>query len=48
MLTERSLVALMMIEIRKTDAFVVITLAGGDKESQPKDIKIALHLSRNL
>jgi putative addiction module killer protein len=27
---------------------VVILLAGGDKKSQPKDIKTALRLSRNL
>jgi putative addiction module killer protein len=33
---------------RKIGQKVVIILAGGDKESQSKDIKIALRLSRNL
>jgi putative addiction module killer protein len=27
---------------------VIILLAGGDKKTQPKDIKIAISLSRNL
>ncbi len=28
--------------------FLVILLAGGDKQTQPKDIKTALRLARNL
>jgi len=36
------------VYFRKIGQKVVIILAGGDKESQSKDIKIALRLSRNL
>jgi putative addiction module killer protein len=36
------------VYFKKTGQKVVVLLAGGDKESQPKDIKIALRLSRNL
>jgi putative addiction module killer protein len=33
---------------KKQDQKVVILLAGGDKRSQAKDIKKALHLAQNL
>ena len=36
------------VYFRKIGQRVIIILAGGDKESQSKDIKIALRLSRNL
>jgi putative addiction module killer protein len=36
------------VYFRKIGQKVVILLAGGDKESQSKDIKTALRLSRNL
>ncbi len=36
------------VYFKKIGQKVVILLAGGDKESQPKDIKTALRLSRNL
>jgi len=36
------------VYFKKMGQRVVILLAGGDKESQSKDIKTALHLSRNV
>jgi putative addiction module killer protein len=36
------------VYFRKIGQKVIILLAGGDKSSQPKDIKTALRLSRNL
>lgn len=36
------------VYFRKIGQKVVILLAGGDKESQSRDIKTALRLSRNL
>ena len=36
------------VYFRKIGQKVIILLAGGDKESQSKDIKTALRLSRNL
>lgn len=36
------------VYFKKKGQRVVILLAGGDKESQSKDIKTALRLSRNL
>jgi putative addiction module killer protein len=36
------------VYFRKVGQRVVILLAGGDKDSQAKDIKAALRLSRNL
>jgi putative addiction module killer protein len=36
------------VYFKKIGQKVVILLAGGDKESQAKDIKTALRLSRNL
>jgi len=36
------------VYFKKTGQKVVILLAGGDKESQSKDIKTALRLSRNV
>jgi putative addiction module killer protein len=36
------------VYFRKRGQKVVILLAGGDKDSQAKDIKTALRLSRNL
>lgn len=36
------------VYFRKMGQKMVILLAGGDKESQSKDIKTALRLSRNL
>jgi putative addiction module killer protein len=36
------------VYFKKIGQKVVILLAGGDKKSQPKDIKTAIRLSRNL
>jgi len=36
------------IYFRKTGQKVIVLLAGGDKNTQSKDIKTALRLSRNL
>jgi len=36
------------VYFKKIGQRVIILLAGGDKKSQPKDIKTALRLSRNL
>jgi putative addiction module killer protein len=36
------------VYFKKIGQKVVILLAGGDKNTQPKDIKTALRLSRNL
>jgi putative addiction module killer protein len=36
------------VYFKKMGQKVVVLLAGGDKKSQPKDIKTALRLSRNL
>lgn len=36
------------VYFRKTGQKVVVLLAGGDKNTQTKDIKTALRLSRNL
>lgn len=36
------------VYFRKKGRTVVILLAGGDKGSQTRDIRIALHLARNL
>jgi len=33
---------------KKQGKAVVVLLAGGDKRTQPRDIKTALHLARNL
>jgi putative addiction module killer protein len=33
---------------KKTGQSLIILLAGGDKSSQPKDIKTAIRLARNL
>jgi len=36
------------VYFKKIGQMVIILLAGGDKNSQAKDIKTAMHLSRNL
>ena len=36
------------VYFKKIGQKVIILLAGGDKKTQPKDIKTALNLSRNL